>query len=318
MSTQVVFLGPQRLSPTVAEAVRDYAPEVSSAGHIVTITAGWEERELEDQELVEHLGGRVINLELFRRAEDVLQRDPELFAGYRRRDDRVRRLRRLYQLRLSHSLAAARALLARRANASGDDLLEHEIDDAIELVRVLDGQHARRVREVHQAFEEEWRPAEREGVAQHRHELLQVLADAGAVFIAGGHVAVLLNRLRLFDLGPHLAGRPVFAWSAGAMALTERVVVFHDSPPQGAGDPELFELGLGLVPSVVALPHASRRLRLDDAVRVELFARRFGPGPCVALDERSGLAWDGVEARPFDGTRLLFPDGHVGEEALAR
>jgi len=318
MSSQVVLLGPQRLTPTLAAALARHAPEAEAAGHLAAITAGWEERELEDQELAEHLGGRVLNLELHRRAEDVFQRDPELFQALRQRHDRMRRLQHLYGLRLAHSLAAARELLARRPVEADDDLLEHEIDDAVELVRVLDRQHARRLREVHDAFREEWRPPERDAVAEHRREILQSIADAGAVCLAGGHVAILLNRLRLFDLGPHLASRPLFAWSAGAMALTERVVVFHDSPPQGPGDPAVFELGLGLVPSVVALPHASKRLRLEDAIRVELFARRFGPGPCVALDGRTGLAWDGAEALPLEGTRVLHPDGRVAApEAIA-
>ena len=316
MSSQVIFLGPQRLKPTVAEAIRRFAPEAPQAGHVVTITAGWEERELEDRELEQHLGGRVINLELYRRAEDVFGRDPELFAGLRQRHDRIRRLQQLYRARLSHSLAAARELLRRRPLDGLDDLLEREIDDAVDLVRMLDRQHARRLREVYLAFDEEWRPAEHDIVALHKSEILQMLNEAGALFIAGGHVPILLNRLRLFDIAPHLPKLPVFAWSAGAMVLTEHVIVFHDSPPQGPGDPELLELGLGIVPSVVALPHASRRLRLDDPVRVELFARRFAPGPCVALDERTGLSWDGLNATPFEGTRVLHQDGTVAPQEV--
>jgi hypothetical protein len=46
-------------------------------------------------------------------------------------------------------------------------------------------------------------------------------------------VAVLVNRLRLFGLGDLVADKTVFAWSAGAMAVSERVVLFHDDPPQG-------------------------------------------------------------------------------------
>jgi hypothetical protein len=57
---------------------------------------------------------------------------------------------------------------------------------------------------------------------------------------------------------------PVFAWSAGAMAVTDRVVLFHDSPPAGPpATPRSSAHGLGLFPGVVALPHARRRLRLE-------------------------------------------------------
>jgi peptidase E len=62
---------------------------------------------------------------------------------------------------------------------------------------------------------------------------MSLLAASHAVLIAGGHIAVLLNRLRLFDLSAVLRERPVFGWSAGAMVLTSRIVLFHDSPPRG-------------------------------------------------------------------------------------
>ena len=62
------LLGPQRLKPTLADAVR-----ARGCGDvpIATITAGWQEREHDDQELHQHLGERSRNLELFRRARRV-------------------------------------------------------------------------------------------------------------------------------------------------------------------------------------------------------------------------------------------------------
>ena len=80
------------------------------------------------------------------------------------------------------------------------------------------------------------------------------------MLIAGGHVAVLVNRLRLFGMRALLGHKPIAAWSAGAMALTTRVLLFHDRPPQGAGNAEIFEHGLDLVPDAVFLPHAATRL----------------------------------------------------------
>ena len=76
------------------------------------------------------------------------------------------------------------------------------------------------------------------------------------------------------------ARTPVAAWSAGAMAIAERVVLFHDHPPQGAGNAEVFEAGLGLVRGAVFLPHAATRLALDDVGRVALLARRLPPAAC--------------------------------------
>jgi hypothetical protein len=47
-----------------------------------------------------------------------------------------------------------------------------------------------------------------------------------ALVIAGGHVASLHNRLELFDVLGLAAGKPIVAWAAGAMVLTERIVLF--------------------------------------------------------------------------------------------
>jgi hypothetical protein len=74
------------------------------------------------------------------------------------------------------------------------------------------------------------------------------------------------------------------AWSAGAMVLTERVVLFHDDPPHGEPAAELLDAGLGLVRDIVALPDARRRLAMSDPDRLAALSRRFAPATCVTLD----------------------------------
>jgi hypothetical protein len=127
-------------------------------------------------------------------------------------------------------------------------------------------------------------------------------------------VAVLRNRLRLFGIAELIGERPLFAWSAGAMCVTEHIVAYHDNPPQGPGDAMVLERGLGICSKIVALPHAKKRLRLDDRERVSRFARRFAPQICVALDDASGLIWNGAAWELFgDGARRLRLDGSVTE-----
>ena len=300
----VVLLGPQRLEPTVVEAVDD----LGVTGPIALVTAGWEEREAEDQELGEHLRGRCVNLRLFARAEELFLRDADLLAEMMHRNDRMRALQELYRLRLGHALASARELLARGADS---DLLLLEQAEAIAAVRELDRRHQAHLAELHAEFEEHMRMDEREDVAWHREEIRRTLADCELLCVAGGHVQRLLNRLRLFDVLTAHRGRPVIAWSGGAMVLGPRVVLFHDSPPQGAGDPEVLELGVGLYSGVVPLPHAKKRLRLDDPTRVGLFARRFAPDRCVAFDGRTRADWDGERWTIHEGTRSLLEDGRV-------
>ena len=131
--------------------------------------------------------------------------------------------------------------------------------------------------------------------------------------MAGGHVTILLNRMRLFGLDTLVAGRPILCWSAGAMALSEHVIVFHDSPPQGPGNAEIVEIGLGVLRDLVPLPHARRRPTLEDPVRVGLFARRFGPAICAVLDERTRIDWDDGHWHARTGTKRLCDDGRLEE-----
>ena len=278
----VALLGPQRFEPTL----RSVMDSLGMDGRIAAITAGWQERELEDQELRDHLDDRAVNLELYARAERVAQRDPELARAHRERQTRIQRLQGLYRERLGHGMAAC-AALAR--DAAPDDDSRAALDEAIEQVRALDAAHLARLREVHTEFETRWRPGTRAAVAEERAEIARLMDASTAVAIAGGHVAVLLNRLRQFGIAELLGGRAVFAWSAGAMAIAERVVLFHDMPMHGPGWPEVLEEGLGIVKGVVPLPHAKRRLKLDDAVRVSLLARRFAPAVCAALDDGASL-----------------------------
>jgi hypothetical protein len=303
----LVLLGPQRFDPVLRGAV----DELGVAGPIAAVTAGWQEREGEDEELRDHLGGRTVNLRLYARCEEAFAADPELFAAHRDRQNQLRDLQRLYRLRLDHALAGAREL--QREREADPEIVEPERRAALAAVRALDARQLARVAAIDRRFEERWRPAERPAVARHRRELAAILADCGALAVAGGHVAVLLNRLRLFGIAALAAGKPIFAWSAGAMALGRRIVLFHDSPPQGAGNAEVLEHGLGCCPGVVPLPHAGRRLRLDDPRRVSLLAGRCAPLAPVTLDPGALLVFAGDRLVAARGARRLTPHGRVVE-----
>ncbi|MCP3981912.1 MAG: hypothetical protein GY716_21630 [bacterium] len=302
--SRVVLLGPQRFRPTVAPAL----DSLGVHGCVAAVTAGWQEREAEDDEFREHIGREVKNLGLYARSMEIQAEDPELDQAMRERQDSLMRLQELYRLRLDPQLQAARTLMAHEA---GNEYLDEHRRAAIRAIRTLDRQHVQRVRKVHAEFEERWRPSERHSVARHREELAELIRGTEALAVAGGHVMVLLNRLRLFDLLALLGDRPVVAWSAGAMSLAERVVLFHDSPPQGAGNPEVLDAGLGAFRNLVALPHAQDRLQLDQPVRVALFARRFSPAASAVLEPGARLDWNGERWRAQKGTLRLARSGRL-------
>ncbi len=303
---RLVLLGPQKLEPTVGPTLA----ELGIREPLALVTAGWQENEDDDANLRRDLGLPAVNLALYHRAERVFERDPELLIAYRERQRRLQQLQRLYRRRLDHTLDAYRELLA----VDGiDDLVLAEREAALEAVRDLDLHHLERVRQVHAEMNAGFGP-ERPAVAEEREEIESLLAASGPLLIAGGHVAVLLNRLRLFGVDKLVTKHTVIAWSAGAMVLSSQIVLFHDSPPWGAGNSEVLDLGLGVCPDLLPLPWASHRLRLSDPARVGLLARRYSPLRCIALDDGSRLErrGDRGEDRCFGhGVGVLEIDGTV-------
>ena len=303
---RVILLGPQR-RPTVDAVVRS----LGRSGSFATVTAGWQEREADDGELHTRLGGRAVNLSLYRRWLDVQESDPEYAAGERATQEVLTELQDIYLVRLDYALQAVYAL---QSHSGQDWLLSDAVVSAIAAVRELDSAHLQQVNEVRGEFFARLPPHERPSIAGHRAAVAGVLAEAAGLVIAGGHVGVLAEVLHLFNvaaaLRPGIPGWPVIAWSAGAMGLTDRIVLFHDRAPQGPGHPEVYASGLSVLRDAVLLPHARARLLLDDAVRMTVFARRFAPARCVLLEAGSRVeVGDGGSYPP--GTRVLGQDGHV-------
>jgi hypothetical protein len=297
----VTLLGPQR-RPTLDQAAAALYPD----GPVATITAGWQERESDDGELSGLLGGRDANLRLYRRWLDVQEREPGYAAGERSLAELLDQLQDSYLLRLDHGLRAVYALQRRDG---GGPLRDAVLAEAIEAVRELDAAHLRRTGAVRGEFYQDLRPHERPAIAGHRAEVAAMLAEAAVVVVAGGHVGVLADVLHLFNIAAALRS-PVIAWSAGAMALTERIVLFGDRSAHGPGHPEIYGSGISLLRGVVALPHARARLLLDDTPRMAVFARRFAPARCVLLEHGSRTGTDG-DGGWAPGTRVLAADGRV-------
>ena len=280
----VVLLGAQRYNPTLGEAIT----ELGIKGKIATITAGWQEREDDDEDLREHLQGRAINLTLHARGEDVFKNDKALVAAHRERQTVLRHRQDFYRVRLEHALDAQHVIDQR---AAPPDILEDEARTSIDAIRNIDALHLERCSLDRKEFDARLRPDERPGVVRHRAELAKIVSGCDAIAIAGGHVASLLNRLRLFGIEEIARGKIVFAWCAGAMAISERVVLFHDAPPQGPGAAEVLDAGLGFVGDVVVLPQPEFRLRLGDRQRLKVLARRFAPAACIVMPARSRVTW---------------------------
>ena len=302
-----LLLGPQRPVINLGEVVANAPlPE----GPIAVISAGWQEAEGDIDDIRELVDRPLVDLELYHRTEQVFAEDEALRDAYRQRQDRLQELQRLYRLRLQQSMLAARQV--RRATAARD-LIAAEERHAISQLRALDRHHLRRVDTIHAEFDDTIRGSRLR--TAHVAAIEEKLGDCATVLITGGNVLVLLNRLQLFGMRKRLADRHLVAWSAGAMVLSDRVVLFHDKTPLGRRDPELLGGGLGLLPGYIFLPDARRRLRQKDAVRTRLFNGRFAPARCVTLNSGALLHFgDGRVQRAVD-VGYLHNNGTIAELA---
>ncbi len=285
-----ILLGPQRFTTTVAPTVRSLEAE----GPVVMINAGWEEREPDDAELASNFDGRGINLRLYQRAVEVLVEDRALRAAVREHRARHEELRAFYRIRLQ---SAHDALLAVRHRTSGHGVAAAADRAAVLALRDVDDWYTYEVARIAEETAASEAVLGSAVLAAHRAEVAQVLAAAGVVVMAGGHVGILMEVLRLLTVQlPDDV--PVVAWSAGAMAICDPVVLFHDFAPQGITADEVHDRGLGRVPGLIVFPHAKRRMRLDDQTRMRALTDRFPHHLLVPLD-------DGTIVRLVPGTRAL-------------
>lgn len=292
----VVLLGAQRFEPTLGARVE----ALGIRGKLAIITAGWQERETDDADLIAHLDGRTVRLELHARGEQVFRDDPELATGHRARQDTLRAMQDFYRLRLQRALEAERAV----REAPGPAAVREEARQAcVQAIRDLDDWHLAQCARVRARFDALHHPNDRPAVRRQQAILARLLADCEGVCIAGGHVAVLINRMLMFDLQTLIGDRPVFAWSGGAMSVCDRIVLFHEQ--HGDGACEVLDRGLGLVPGVVAFPEPESRLKHDDAERLSLKINRFSPATCLTLPARSSVVYRSGRLSEADGVEVL-------------
>lgn len=301
------LLGPQQTRNTLAAAVAALGKE----GPIATVTAGWQEREDQDTELPTQLGRDTVNLRIYQRAEEVLAADESFAKAHRSRQDQLRQIQEFYRLRLERTFDAA---LDIERKTAGSELQADELRLSMEQIRRLDTEHLDRCTDLRLSFDAKHKPFERPLIAKHRKELKKLLSKVELVAIAGGHVAALLNRLRMFGIAELIKNHALIAWSGGAMVTSERIVLFHESPPDGSGISEVLEQGLGLHSGILPLPNPKLRLKLDDPFRVSWFARRYAPFKCVALDQGDWVRFEGDSWFGGEGTAQLMLDGSVHSE----
>ena len=299
---RTVLLGPQRFRRTVGDVVAAVAPE----GPVATVRAGWRDREADTSDLDAILQGRGRHLNLYARLIDVLETDTRFAKATLVHRAALEELAGIYSLRLQRALESA-YLVQRRDLRPW--LAASALEDAVRKVQGVDRWYLEALDHIHGDLVTAAPPTSSEPIQRHRSEVAELLDSTAVLAIAGGHVGVLVQCLRLFAVLPP-PQLPVVAWSAGAMALTERVVLYNDLGPSGVVGSEVWDRGLGRVSGIIAMPHARRRLIMDDPAVLQVLVRRFGDAWCLLLDDGAGVALGPDGARPA-GARVIGEDGTV-------
>ena len=89
----IALLGPQFREPNLAPVLA----ELGVTGALVSVTAGWQEREGEIDELAAHIDRDVADLGLYARTEAIFAEDQALLVNYRARQERLRGIHKLIE-----------------------------------------------------------------------------------------------------------------------------------------------------------------------------------------------------------------------------
>lgn len=286
------------------------------------ISAGWRMEEDEQPRVLEQLGVEVTHLPLYRWYEQIKRAELAVHRVHAARQVRIRALKRHYQIQMNAAMDALRRIMDTRVDDA--DLQRESEQLALAHLKSIDELFVQRI----ETWDEQnvAQPWTQKIAATGHAQARRALRGAKAVLIAGGHVGVLHTRMHFFGLPPLLrealdSGVSIIAWSAGAMALSERVVLYDDESPQGDKEAELFGAGFGLMPQAVFLPYATSRLDLGAPGRVSRFARRFAPSLCIGLESGAALEWkDGCWSSFGDiaSAPVLQRDGYLGTLQEAR
>ena len=306
-----LLLGPQRPDVYLGKAMQRSG---FGDGPIAVISAAWQEAEGDIDDIRSVVDNPLTDLPIYNRADALFSADEALQESYRNRQDQLQEQQRMYRLRLRQLTIAAREILRTEGNPTA---IAEERRHAISQLRALDRHHLRQIRKINARFDDAFNTANNSLLADAVAEIHETLSRFDTVLITGGNVVVLLNRLRLFELDSLLMERNIVGWSAGAMVLCDRIVLFHDRMPQGRRDPEVMCEGLGIVSGTVLLPDAKGRLRQSETIRSSLFSRRFSPSTCLTLDNGAHLLLDGEKVVASEGVNHLSREGRFQQVRTA-
>lgn len=320
MSATIYILGPQSSIPNLPKTINRFVP----TGPLGLISAGWRHSEGEFSALSRELSREIKHLPLYQWFDELGNKEPTLAARSKERQKQIKAYKAAYRLQLHSALG----LWSRLQELEEDlpNIYAPDVLDGCKFVKQIDNRAIERLNDIRAQFSDLETPWKHPSVHDYYSQIKESLQGCSGLLIAGGHVALLRNRMYFFGLHQLIQeflaeGKPVFAWSAGAMAITSRIILYYDDPPFGKGIPEVLDTGIGNIPQMIFLPHAQTRLRLNNTKRCQQFAMRFAPDICLTLEPGALLAWkDGFmhNIGDLEASKRIDETGDLKEWEVAR
>ena len=326
MAINLYILGPQRPSENLTDIIKSHLKSGKlsmNGGPISVITSGWRHDEGEIEPLREAIPLPLLSIPLYHWFDELGHVEPELAAQHKSRQRLIKQYKKFYRRRLHNGLHLWKTLedmsekelqdknikdvyslekdtkkniddTINTKNTDRDDLIQpyaFELDEVCNDVRRCDEDVLSRLDHIRSTFPELQNPWTHASAQPYHQRIKEILEKSQALFIAGGHVAILRNRMNFFGLH-HLirnflmSSKPIYCWSAGAMVLAEKIVLYYDNPPQGEGHPEILDSGLKIFRNMIMFPHAHERLELQDPTRIQNLAKRFDPSMCIRYEKK--------------------------------
>jgi hypothetical protein len=273
------------------------------------------------------------NLSVYHEFNAWKAREPELYRGYHEKQEVIKRIKQFYRRKNSQLVALLReqnqllkqsfpkstlgevlrydVRAARRdlATFSPQQLQYHycaqDIQQTLEAIVANDAKMVDICSDLDLAFQASSGLTQNPTYRELKKRLEERILAANSIFIFGGFVAVLYNRLNFFKLKDAFVealrrGTNFYTISAGTGVLCNSIILYNDygDDRHVASDFEFFDNGFGIVRRLQVFPHCMDRIKTDDPDNLAYLAHRFRSSCCVGMNQDSYLL---LETRMEDG-----------------
>jgi len=191
------------------------------------------------------------------------------------------------------------------------DLLYHyacqDIQDNMNKLRENDLQMIKVCKEIDEYFFTKSNVLENPTYKRMKKELEERILSSNSIFIFGGHVAVLYNRLNFFKLKDafieaNRRGTNFYTVSAGSLCLCDNLIISDSVKTYNL---ELFDIAFGLVKKIQLFPHCKDYINMEDSDTITYIAERFNHLMCVGMDQQSFLLLETYEENGQEYERFV-------------